>query len=605
MKHLNTLSEPRHEPEASGDPLAYAWAVLSGLLLPVLIVLVGFMAAALNQGGLGEPTVRLGTHLYLPLPASFVALDPLIQLSELVAITFAIALLFCFAVWRHRRSADARAGRIVKSLHARLLTQSLRRAETEGAAAQHVHADALIGEHLPRMQSVLSLWYRSIPRSILIFAGCVVVALMVNVWLALIAVVSGVLVWQLYQRLHDTEETDLSRWEVPRTRKRMAELVGQAPLLARLQAQGLADQAFSSELDTLYRRLDAEERRKGRTWPTLFFASAIAVSVLVLGLGVNLFDTDNGLSLPSALTLGLALAGAVAAVARLSGLRSQLNHCSDACDSVYSYLRRSEEAVPSEQRVGLAGLREGVEIRDLTLSGSDGKPILSHLSLELARGSFVALLGTESVSTRSLTELLMGFGRPAEGEVLIDGISLRGIHPQALARNVMWIDPAGPIWDGTIHENLRGGVETFNNSDIVDALEAVDSYERLQRLPEGLNTFVSAGDTTLGVETTYAIGIARALLHKPPIVLAKEPPPPAEHIAEDPCLKALRRLVDGGTLVVILPRRLQTLRTADRVVLFNGDRLVGEGRHAELIGSSDLYRHMNYLLFNPYRHQNG
>ncbi len=603
MKLLTTLSEPRGEPESSGDPLAYLWALLSGLLLPILIVLAGLLAAVLDRGGLQETSIRLGTHLYLPLPQSFVGQDALVQLSELVAITFAIALLFCFAVWRHRRSADARAGRLVKALHGRLLDQSMRRAEIEGAAAQHVHAEALIGIHLPRIQSALSLWYRSIPRSVLIFVGCVVVALLVNVWLALLAVVSGVLVWQLYQKLHDSEQTELSRWEVPRTRKRMAELVGQAPLLARLQAQGLADQAFGSELEALYRRLDAEERRQGRTWPTLFLASSVAIAVLLLGLGVNLFDTDNGLSLPSALTLGLSLVGAVAAASRLSMLRTQLNASSDSNDAVYSYLRRGEESVPSEQRVGFAGLREGVEIRDLTLGGADGKPMLSHLSLKLGRGSFVSLLGTESVSTRSLTELLMGFGRAGEGEVLIDGIDLKEIHPQALARNVMWIDPAGPIWDGTILENLRGGVETFNNSDIVEALEAVDTYERLQRLPEGLNTFVSAGDTSLGVETTYAIGIARALLHKPPIVLAKEPPPPAEHIAEDPCLKALRHLVEAGTLVVILPKRLQTLRTSDRVVLFNGDRLVGEGRHAELLASSDLYRHLNYLLFNPYRHQ--
>ena len=98
--------------------------------------------------------------------------------------------------------------------------------------------------------------------------------------------------------------------------------------------------------------------------------------------------------------------------------------------------------------------------------------------------------------------------------------------------------------------------------------------------------------------------VARALVHQTTDdLLALEPPPPAEHLAEDPCLKALRKLVDAGSLVVMLPRRLQTLRDSDRVVLFNGPGLVGEGKHADLLNDSDLYRHMNYLLFNPYRHQ--
>jgi ABC-type transport system involved in cytochrome bd biosynthesis fused ATPase/permease subunit len=200
-------------------------------------------------------------------------------------------------------------------------------------------------------------------------------------------------------------------------------------------------------------------------------------------------------------------------------------------------------------------------------------------------------------------ELMMGFGRPSEGRVLIDGIRLLDVHPAALATNVMWIEPDGPIWDGTIIENLRGSDDSINNTDVVAALEKVDVYERLQRLPEGLNTYVNAGDLGLGVETTYAMGVARALLHKPPVLLAMEPPPPAEHLAQDPCLKSLRELVDSGTLVIMLPRRLQTLRTADRVVLLNGPRLVGEGKHADLLNNSDLYRHLNYLLFNPYRHK--
>jgi ABC-type multidrug transport system fused ATPase/permease subunit len=568
-------------------------------------VLVGLIAELLNSGGLSSSIIRLGTHLYVPLTANFATQAPLVQLTELVVAALIVAAVFSLAVWFHRRAADVRARRVVKELHSRVLRQSLRRAELEGAAAQHVRAEELIGEQLPMIQLGLSLWYRAIPRSVLMLLGCVAVALLVNVWLALLAVVSGVLLWQLFRQLRHSDESTLAQWEVPRARKRMAELVGQAPLLARLQTQGLADRAFGAELDSLYRRLGEKDARLGRVWPLLFFAVSAAVAVLVLGLGVNLFGVEYGLSLPAALVLGLALAGAVAAARRLVALAAQLRESGKASDAVYDYLQRSSDIAPSEQRVGLGGLRDSVEIQDVTLGDSNGQPILSHLSLKLTPGSLVALMGTESVSTRALTELLMGFGMPTEGRVTIDGIPLRDVHPQALARNVMWIEPDGPIWDGTIQENLRGGDESINNGDIAKALEEVDVYERLHRLTDGMSTIVAAGDSMLGVETTYAMAAARALLHKPPIVLAAEPPPPAEHLAEDPCLKAFRKLVAAGTLVVILPRRLQTLRTADRVVLLNGPRLVGEGKHADLLANSDLYRHLNYLLFNPYRHYKG
>jgi ATP-binding cassette subfamily B protein len=322
-------------------------------------------------------------------------------------------------------------------------------------------------------------------------------------------------------------------------------------------------------------------------------------------LGVNVFDPeiDNGLGVPAALVLALALGGALAAAARLLALSDQLRQSSDATETVYQYLHQSSDFAPSERRVGLAGVREGVEIEDVTLGTPGGIPILQNLSLRLTPGTMVALLGTESVSTRALVELLMGFGQPVQGQVTIDGIQLRNIHPQSLSQNVMWIEPDGPIWNGTIQDNLRGNQETINSIDIVHALQEVDVYDRLNRLPEGLNTIVSGGDSMLGVETTYAMATARALLHQPPVLLAMEPPPPAEHVADDPCLQALRKLADQGTLVLMLPRRLQSLRTVDRVVLLNGPRLAGEGKHAELLGSSDLYRHLNYLLFNPYRQQ--
>ena len=501
LSRFNTLAQPRHEPEAGG----------SAILLPV--VRIGRLAGA-DLGGAGGADCgpaqlrraqhrkrSLGTNLYIPLTQGLCrasGADAAHRVGGVVVCHcggFFACRLACIAA-PPRRVPGASSRRCTP----RVLKQSLRRAELEGAAAQRVRAEQLIGNQLPSIQRGLSLWYRAVPRSVLMLLGCVAVALLVNVWLALLAVVSGVLLWQLYRQLRLDDETNLAQWEVPRARRRMAEIVGQAPLLARLQAQGLADRAFGAELDSLYRRLGEEHARLGRIWPMLFFAISAAVAVLVLGLGVNLFGVDNGLSVPAALVLGLALAGAVAAAGRLIALAAQLGESGEACDAVYHYLERSSEIAPSEQRVGLARLRDAVEIQDVTLGDSTGQPILSHLSLKLTPGSLVAVLGTDSVSTRALTELLMGFGMPAEGRVTIDGIPLREVHPQALARNVMWIEPSGPMWDGTIQENLRGSDDSINSGDLVDALEEVDVYEHLNRLPEGLNTIITAGDSMLGVE---------------------------------------------------------------------------------------------------------
>ncbi|KAA5539341.1 ABC transporter ATP-binding protein [Roseiconus nitratireducens] len=603
MNRLRTLAAARHEPQASQGWLpSLFWAALAGILVPMLVLLVGLISKLMETGRLDDSTVQLGVNLFVWLPESFVQQPPLGQLSRLVALGFLITLVFCFAVWRHRRLADRRAAAIVKGLHEKVLRQSVRRAELEGAAAQSVNAQKLIGRQLPLVQNGLSLWYRSIPRSVILLVGCVAVALLVHVWLAVMAVLSGAVVWRLYNQVYETDLDESGKWELPQLRAKMAALVGKAPKMARLQTEGLAEQTFRTELDLLYQRLAEEDARRGRIWPILFLAVSTATAIMILGLGLNLFESDSGLSLSSAVVLALALVGAISAVWRLLGMGQMMRHSAPACDAVYAYLRRSDEIAPSEQRIGFAGLRQGVEFRDVTLSDSHGQPILKHVTTDFSPRSLVALLGTDSVSPQAMVELLMGFGRPSQGEVRIDGLPLLDLHPASLAKNVMWIEPSGPLWEGTIEENLAGGDSTIGNADIVDALREVDAYEQVQRLADGLGTYASEGETSLSTEATYAIGIARALLHRPPILLVGEPPAPSAHSGEDPCLKAICKLRDQGSLVVLLPRRLQSLRSADRVILLNGASLAGEGKHAELLNDSDLYRHLNYLLFNPYRH---
>lgn len=628
MKRFSSLLQPRREASDHGSGLHWVWASIAGLTVPVLIVLFGVVAELIDKRELQPPSVRLGTNLMVPLPEGFEQQDGFAQLSELVVLALLISGVFCFAIWLNRRASDHRARGVVKSLHKRVLQQSLSRAEVEGAAAQRSRASQLIGKDLPELGIGLSLWYRVIPRSVLMLIGCVVLALLVNVWLAILAVISGAAIWRLYGRLRNPDWLELSRFEIPVIRERLVSLIGDAPMMARLQAGGMADQAFDAELESLDRRVVGDDARRGRLWPVLMFAGSFAIAVLIMGLGANILNVapelnaetgseQHGLSLPASLVLGLALTGAAFSAARLSELARQLRRSGRACEAVYLYLESSDDVSPSEQRVGLAGLRESVDLQNVTLHDTSGKPILNNLSLSLKPKSLVALLGTDEVSTRSLVELLMGFGRPSSGMVQIDGISLRDVHPKALAKQVMWVASDGPLWEGTITDNLMAGLDkTVDKRDMVDVLEGLGMYESITRLTDGLDTMVGPVSEFLGNQATdtrdgismnsrYMLGIARALLHRPAIVLAKEPPAPTEHLSDDPCLKAMRKLADSGSLVVVLPHRLQTLRNCDRVVLLNGASLVGEGGHAELLNSSDLYRHLNYLLFNPYRHRSG
>lgn len=613
MTRLHVLSQPRREPEAAASPLHYLWAFLAGATVPGLVIVFGVIAVLLDRGRFAQPTVRLGTYLRIPLPGWFLLENPLSQLAILVLLAMVLCAVFSLAVWLHRRGADRRARRLVKALHLRVLKQSLRRAEVEGAAAQRARAEQLIAKYLPELSRGLSLWNRSIPRSVVLFVGCVALALAVNVWLAVLAVASGVVIWRLYHRLRHPDWLELSRFEVPQIRERLIAAIGDAPMMAHLQAGELARKHFEEELEALERRLAGDDARRGRLWPALMFAGSLAIAVMLLGLGVNSFQADQGLTLPAALVLGLSLTGAAFAAARLSQLGSQLRRSERASDMVYLYLQTSDEVASSEQRVGLAGLRDSVRIENVTLQDSAGQPILHDLSLSLHPKSLVALLGTDAVSTQALLELLMGFGRPARGRVQIDGIPLLDVHPLALSRNVMWIGSDGPLWEGTLLENLASGLEgQLDQRDVVRVLEQLGIYERISRLSDGMNTFVQpAGEyrdggsdqNVLGSDTRYALGVARAILHRPPIILAKEPPAPTEHVTEDPCLAALTRMARDGALVVVLPHRIKTLRSCDRVVLLNGPHLAGEGRHSELLSSSDLYRHLNYLLFNPYRNR--
>ncbi len=595
------FASARREPAGRASTGWYFCAIATGLLIPCLVIVLGVIARLLEKRGLDQSPVQLGSHLAIPLPQDWLGESPLLQLSYLVSIALVMALAFAIFNWGHRRGSDRRSRAVVAKLHRELLTQSLRRAEIEGAIAQRDRAQVLIDRKLPQLSRGLIAWWQAFPRSLLLLVGSVTVALLVNVLLASLAVIGGLLLWQLYQWLRLRMEDETTAWELPKSRRRLVDLISQAPLLAKTFTGGAADKAFEGELDLLMQRIAMGQSSRSRMVPVMSFAVSIVIALLVLGLGVNLLTVDSRLSVTSALVLGLALGGAVAGAIRLAEATKGTSTADEAARAVYQYLRLSDDSMPSEQRVGLAGVRDAVVFRDVSLSVEGDESILSGVSLEFRPGEMVSLMGSRSVSALALAELLLGIGRPSRGRILLDGIEIKDIHPRSLAKNVLWIGADGPISDGTLLQNLVGEGGEGVGRDVASVIESLGINSLLERFEDGLQTVLSAEDPRLSVDEKYAVGIARAVVHRPPIIVVQEPPVSMDELVGDRALVALRKLADEKSLVIVLPRRLPTLRASDRVVLLSGPKLAGEGKHNGLLQSSDLYRHLNYLLFNPYR----
>ena len=135
---------------------------------------------------------------------------------------------------------------------------------------------------------------------------------------------------------------------------------------------------------------------------------------------------------------------------------------------------------------------------------------------------------------------------------------------------------------------------------IDDAARRLRGLEAIKDLPEAFATTVGPGGTNVAASIAFRIGLARAMIGNPSVLIVQEPPEPTDETEAHAIDAALQQLRSGRTLIVV-PSRLATLRAADRVFLIHQGRLHAEGTHTELLQANALYRHLNYVLFTPFR----
>jgi ABC-type multidrug transport system fused ATPase/permease subunit len=242
---------------------------------------------------------------------------------------------------------------------------------------------------------------------------------------------------------------------------------------------------------------------------------------------------------------------------------------------------RLDDAAP----VQIAG---DVKLTSVGFAYDEERPVLRNITLHAAVGQTVALVGHTGAGKSTLVNLLTRFYEFDAGEIAIDGRQLREIPRGELRGAIGLVTQESFLFNGSVRDNLRLGRPGATDAEMLDAAEAANARDFIERLPEGLGTVVGERGVKLSVGEKQRVSIARALLKDPPILILDEATASVDTQTERAIQTALDRLMRGRTSFVIA-HRLSTVRRADQILVMDHGRIVERGRHEELLAAGGLY----------------
>ena len=266
-------------------------------------------------------------------------------------------------------------------------------------------------------------------------------------------------------------------------------------------------------------------------------------------------------------------------------------------DQVFSVLDQPVDIQDKADAVVMPRGQGAVQFQDVMFGYDKKAPVLQHIDLEVKPGQKVALVGHTGAGKTTFIKLLLRFYDVTGGSIRVDGFDVRDVTQHSLRAQMGIVLQETHLFSDTIMDNIRAGREGASDADVIAAATAVGADEFIRLLPDGYQTMIHKGASSLSVGQRQLLAFARALVADPRILILDEATSNIDTQTEKLIQQALARLLTDRTSFIIA-HRLSTITGCDLIVVMDHGRIIERGTHAELLSMGGAYYKLYTMAFN-------
>ncbi len=441
------------------------------------------------------------------------------------------------------------------------------------------------------------IWITVLPDLIV----AVLIALMTNWRLALqtmIPVVIGRMVLRLEMQRRDASLRLLSE-QVDRGLSRMAEGLKKTRIVTSFGMEQKEQQQFESHLGEYQQRCRVMQKQQslGRGIRNAILLVAIVVPAAILAARIL-----NGDHASIGVMIGCCLIVLFSGLGRTDSCAALATEGSEKAEEIAAYINRIPGVSQAPGAGFLQPMSKTLTFNQISFQTPQLPGLLRGLDLRIGFGETVALLSLQPASARAVASMIPRFLDPDLGQVLIDGRDIRQATLESLRAEAIFVGGQDPVFNATVLENITCGQSDISRQQALDAAKLVHADHFIRTLPKGYETMLGEHGSAMDAGQIFRLSLARAIVRSPALLIIEEPPTSLDAETKAMLDDAYQRISSGRT-VIFLPHRLSTVKKCSRIVLIHEGRVAVDGVHDQMVRTSELYRHWEYVRFNPFREE--